>query len=305
VFCSLCFHAAMALSLYRSIAICLLSTSSFIYAQSSAGSGYTGYSLSLEGDPNSVIYETASTPANVSTTFPPPDVYLNATVNVGEIDITVSNLTAKINLDAQVLSLLQFNAGVDLSIDSVSLFIFNVSAKVLLEARLENLVMMINDTLSSLDLNPSLATIGQAVGDVVGNVVDTVTGAAPSTTPLKPRSYEVENNILYSVNDYGGNTHTNRILEQDGSIVDESLDNQGNTYNQQVVGSYLNDMTFNGYNESVVKNGQVVRELEYDYAPFDGLMIVSAIFIDEAGTVLATQVLSESRAGGSSTVGGL
>jgi hypothetical protein len=64
-------------------------------------------------------------------------------------------------------------------------------------------------------------------------------------------------------------------------------------------------MTFNGYNESVVKNGQVVRELEYDYAPFDGLMIVSAIFIDEAGTVLATQVLSESRAGGSSTVGGL
>lgn len=298
----------MALSLYRSIAICLLSTGSFINAQSSAGSGYTGYSLSLEGDPNSAIYETASTPANISTTFPPPDVYLNATVNVGEIDITVSNLTAKINLDAQVLSLLQFNAGVDLSIDSVSLFIFNVSAKVLLEARLENLVMMINDTLSSLDLNPSLATIGQAVGDVVGvvgNVVDTVTDAAPSTTPLKPRSYELENNILYSVNDYSGNTHTNRILEQDGGIVDESLDNQGNTYNQQVVGSYLTDMTFNGYNESVVKNGQVVRELEYDYAPFDGLMIVSAIFVDEAGTVLATQVLSESRVGGSSTVGGL
>jgi len=64
-------------------------------------------------------------------------------VHVGEIHIEVQNLTAKINLDAQVLQLLSFNAGVDLSIDRVNLLIQNVTAKVLLEARLANLVLMI------------------------------------------------------------------------------------------------------------------------------------------------------------------
>lgn len=78
----------------------------FISAQPSTSSGYTGYSLSLSGDPDSVIYSTSSTPANVSTTVPKPDVYLNATVHVGEIDLAVPNLTAKVNLGAQVLQLL-------------------------------------------------------------------------------------------------------------------------------------------------------------------------------------------------------
>lgn len=64
-------------------------------------------------------------------------------MHVGEINIEVQNLTAKINLDAQVLQLLSFNAGVDLSIDRVRLLIQNVTAKVVLEARLANLVLMI------------------------------------------------------------------------------------------------------------------------------------------------------------------
>lgn len=276
----------------------------FISAQSSTGSGYTGYSLPLSGDQDSVIYSTSSTLANVSTTVPEPDVYLNATVHVSEIDLTVSNLTAKINLDAQVLQLLQFNAGVDVSIDRVSLVIANVSATVLLEARLENLVLMINDTLNSLDLNPVLATLGQDLGSIVNTTVDGLTGGTPRTSTVAPRSYELANNILYSINDYSGNTHTNRILTQSGSIIDQFLDNNGNTHNQQLVGSYLRDMTFNGYNQSVVMNGRVARELEYIYTPFDGLSIVSTIYINAAGTVVATQVLSESSGGGSSTVGG-
>jgi hypothetical protein len=42
-----------------------------------------------------------------------------------------------------VLNLLNFNAGADVSINRVSLSIVNVTAKVLIEARLENLVPMI------------------------------------------------------------------------------------------------------------------------------------------------------------------
>ena len=291
-------------SLFQSLVL-LLSMTSFISAQISTtkSDGYTGYSLGLTGDGQSAVYDTASTPANVSTTNPPPDVYLNATVHVGEIDITVQNLTAQVNLAAQVLNLLSFNAGVDVSINRVSLLLQNVSAHVLLEARLENLVLMINDTLNSLDLNPVLATLGQDVGNLVNGTVGGLTGSGSPASSVAPRSYDLVHNILYSVNDYSGNTHTNRILTQSGDIVDQSIDNNANVRSSRIIGSYLSDMTFNGYNQSVVKNGQTTHELEYIYTPFNGLSVVSAIYLNEAKSVVATQVLSESSAGGSSTIG--
>ena len=293
----------MILSLLDGLIFLFVFTGPFTSAQSSTSNGYTGYSLGISGDPGSTVYDTASTHAIGSTTVPEPDVYLNATVHVGEIDLTVSNLTAKVNLAAQVLQLLQFNAGVDVSIDRVSLRIANVSAHVLLEARLENLVLMINDTLNSLDLNPVLATLGQDVGKIVNTTVGGLTSGSANGSGLTARSYDLANNILYSINDYSGNTHTNRVLTQSGSIIDQSLDNKGNIHNHIIVGSYLSDMSSNGYNQSVIKNGQVAREVEYVYTPFHGLSVVSAIFIDAEGSVVATQVLSESSAGGSSTVG--
>ena len=294
----------MILFFLQSSIFLFLSFVPLIRAQSSTGSGYTDYAFSLSGDPESVVYSISSTPGNVSTTFPEPDVYLNASVHVGEIDLTVSNLTAKINLQAQVLQLLKFNAGVDVSIDRVALVIQNVSANVLLEARLSNLVLMINDTLNSLDLNPVLATLGQDLGSIVNTTVGGLSGATQRASSLTARSNDLVNNVLYSINDYSGNTHTNRILTQSGSIIDQSLDNDGNIHHSQQVGSYLGDMTFNGYNQSVVRNGRVTHELEYVYTPFDGLSVVSAVYTDASNTVVATQVLSESSAGGSSTVGG-
>lgn len=100
----------MRLSLLSNFVVIFLSPfiANLANAQSITSSdGYTGYSLAFEGDQDgSTVYETASTPANVSATAPESDVFLNASVSVGEIDITVSNLTAKINLDVQVLQLL-------------------------------------------------------------------------------------------------------------------------------------------------------------------------------------------------------
>jgi hypothetical protein len=105
--------------------------------------GYIGYRLDQRGDPESAVYETANTNTDADNILPEdPDVYLNASVSVGEIDIEVDNITAKVNLQADVLKLLHFSAGVDASIDRVKLTIQNVSAKVELEARLENVVKM-------------------------------------------------------------------------------------------------------------------------------------------------------------------
>jgi len=293
----------MALSPVQGLVLLCFFIATFISAQTSTDSGYFGYSLTQEGDPDSVVYATNSTTPNVSTSVPEPDVYLNASVHVGEIDLTVTNLTAKINLSAQVLNLLSFNAGVTASIDQVVLVIQEVNAKVLLEARLSNLVLMISDVLDSLDLNPILATLGSDLTSVVNTTVGSLTGSG-STSTVSARSYDIAHNILYSVNDYSGHTHTNRILAQNGSIIDQSLDDDGHVYNEVMVGYYTRDMTFNGYNQSVSGNSLADRETEYVYTPYPGLSVVSAIFTNAAGTVVGTQVLSESGGGGSSTMAG-
>jgi len=264
--------------------------------------------LKQNGDVNAVVYNTSSTPSN-ATLDPVPDVYLNASVNVGEIDLLVANLSAKINLDAQVLNLLEFNAGVTAQIDKVQLIIQNISAYAVLEARLGNLVNMIDDVLNSIDLNPVIATLGRDVGNLVNTTVSGLTGATSNTNTLKTRSasflgnsFVLTDNILYSINDYSGNTHTNRILEQNGDIIEETLDNDGNVSGTRVVGSYATDMTPNGYDQPVTINGVAYRELEYDYTPIPGLSIVTAIFKDVTGDVAGARVIAEARGGAYSSV---
>ncbi|KAL9088185.1 MAG: hypothetical protein Q9165_006312 [Trypethelium subeluteriae] len=292
----------------------LFSSIPLVTAQSSSEDLYLGYTRSVEGDQGSVVYDTASTTYNGSTSVPDPDVFLNASVHVTEIDLTVTNLTAKINLAAQVLSLLNFNAGVDVSIDEVELLIENVNAHVLLEARLGNLVNMIDDVMNSLDLNPLLATLGGAItnitnatGSALGGALGGLTGSDNSSSvSARSLNYNIVHNILYSVNNYQGDTHTNRILAQNGDLVDESLDNDGHATGQKTVGNYKTAMTFNGFSKAVdtTINGQTVtKESEYNYNPFPGLTVISMIYQNAAGTVVGTRVLSEGAGGGSSTIG--
>lgn len=55
-------------------------------------SGYVGYHLEARGDNDSVIFSTDETRPNVN--LPDPDVYLNASVHVGTIDIEVNQLVS-------------------------------------------------------------------------------------------------------------------------------------------------------------------------------------------------------------------
>ncbi|KAI1098254.1 hypothetical protein F4804DRAFT_338383 [Jackrogersella minutella] len=289
----------------RAIVFLLLSFFTISLAQSN---GYIGYELHKRGDPESVNYETADTPG---VELPEePDVYLNASVSVGEIDIEVDNITAKINLDARVLNLLHFTAGVVASIDRVSLKIENVSAKVELEARLGNVVQMIGDVLNTIDLNPIVATLGRDVGDVVGNLTDDIGGSStPSSSSASAtnsqrdlQDYNLAYNILYSINDYSGQTHTNRILAQNGSIYDSFLDNDGNEHDRQVVGSYSRNMTFTGHNRTITIDGKTEYELSYEYKPFPGLDAVANVYVTPGGQVVKTQVIAEAEGGGTSTI---
>lgn len=208
----------------------------------------------------------------------------------------------------------------------MNLLIQNVTAKVLLEARLANLVLMIvrifpflpansetnqeqNDTLSSIDLNPILAELGNGLGTIINSttgLIDDVTGGGSSNAKrdsLDIHQFQLANNILYSIDDYSGNTHTNRILAQNGDLVDQSLDNNGRVSGTKVVGNYLKDMRFNGFNESVQYKGEEVWEEEYVYEPYMGLLAISGVFKSKStGEVVGTQLIAEARGGGSATI---
>jgi hypothetical protein len=303
----------MMISPITNACVLVLTIATSVLAQGGQGQdGYVGYTLEHRGDPDSAVYETADTDPDSSGVVlaQEPDVYLNASVYVGEIDIEVDNITAKINLDAQVLNLLHFSAGVDASIDKVKLTIQNISAKVELEARLENVVQMVNDVLHSIDLNPIIATLGQDVNNIVNTTVGALTqpvdsNGNPTGNSKRDLSYDynLQHNILYSINNYQGQAHTNRVLAQNGSMYDIFLDNDGNEHGRQLVGFYSDDMTFNGHNRSIAIDGQTtLYELQYIYTPFPGIEVISWIYQNTAGKVTRTQVIAEANAGGTSTI---
>ncbi|RGP80676.1 hypothetical protein FLONG3_1151 [Fusarium longipes] len=279
-------------------------------AAKAKGDGYYGYRLNRRGDDESAIYETENTNSGVAPLNEEPDVYLNASVSVGEISVEVQNITAKINLDAKVLNLLNFNAGVDLGIDRVKLGIYNVTAKVELEARLGNILRMVDDVLESIDLNPIIATLGDGVKDIIDDVGDAVgSGSGGDSSSEDSEAVEkrdltirLENNILYSMNDFSGSAHTNRVLTQDGFLYNIYLDNQGREKNRKEVGYYNKDMKFTGHNRTITVDGAVEYELQYTYSPYHGLNAYCNIYTDTAGKVLRTKIVAEAEGGGAATI---
>ncbi|KAF4946980.1 hypothetical protein FSARC_14074 [Fusarium sarcochroum] len=271
------------------------------------GDGYYGYKLSRRGDNESAIYETENTNSGTPPLNEEPDVYLNASVSVGEISIEVQNITAKINLDAKVLNLLNFNAGVDLGIDRVKLGIYNVTAKVELEARLGNILRMVDDVLASIDLNPTIAALGDGVADIVGDVGDAISndsGTSEDAEAVEKRDLTVrlENNILYSINDFSGSAHTNRVLTQDGFLYNIYLNNQGVEKSRKEIGYYSKDMKFTGHNRTITVDGGVEYELQYTYSPYHGLNAYCNVYTDPSGKVLRTKIVAEAEGGGAATI---
>ncbi|CAI4219741.1 unnamed protein product [Parascedosporium putredinis] len=251
--------------------------------------GYVGYRLDQEGDPEAA-----------------PDVYLNASVHVKEISVEVDNITAKVNLDARVLNLLHFSAGVDASIDRVKLLIQDVVARVELEARLENVVGMVDDVLRSIDLNPIVATLGQNVRDIVddavGVITDPVEGGsggggtgddASSGAEKRDLRYNLEYNILYSINDYSGKAHTNRVLAQNGDLVDIKLDNEGRETGRSVAGTFARLMEFTGHNKTISVDDEVTEyEMQYVYKPFPSIEVFAWVYMNTAGAITRTEVIA-------------
>jgi hypothetical protein len=87
-----------------------------------------------------------------------------AQLKVDEISLGVENLEAHVSLSAAVLDLLKLNVGADAFLGKVELEIKGVEAQALLEVRLDNVAVIIDRVLTTLDRNPEiLQRIGRGV----------------------------------------------------------------------------------------------------------------------------------------------
>ncbi|MGW4277602.1 hypothetical protein ACWEGQ_35915, partial [Streptomyces seoulensis] len=116
-----------------------------------------------------------------------PDVYLDVPLlKVDEIDLDVENLRAHVSLQAEVLDLLKLNVGADVALGRVHLGISGVEAQARLKVRLDNVALIINRVLTTLDRNPQILEdltrgVGLAVQDIGGGARQAVgeLGAGP------------------------------------------------------------------------------------------------------------------------------
>lgn len=166
-------------------------------------------------------------------------------------------------------------------------------------------ISRIGDVLDSIDLNPIIATLGESVSTIVNDTTSTLSGGSSSSSSSSSSSKRSTglDNVLYSVNDYSGNTHTNRILGQDGNLYDVKLNNDGDEQGETLVGSYATLMTFTGHNKTISVDGVVKQfELQYVYNPFPGIEAVCYVYVTPAGKVSMTEIIAEAFGGGSSTI---
>lgn len=99
---------------------------------------------------------------------PGPDVLLDIpVVKVDAIEIEVDDLRAQVAVTAEVRDLVEINVGADVSLGSVDLKIEGVEAQALLKARLDNVTLILERVLTTLDRNPQvLASVGRTVEQV-------------------------------------------------------------------------------------------------------------------------------------------
>jgi hypothetical protein len=112
-----------------------------------------------------------------------PDVLLDIpVVKVDEIDIEVADLRAQVAVNAEVRDLVEISVGADVSLGKVELKIEGVEAQALLKARLDNVTLILERVLTSLDRNPELLEgighaaeeAGKGAGHLVGETGEAV-----------------------------------------------------------------------------------------------------------------------------------
>ncbi|KAG4444024.1 hypothetical protein IFR05_000484 [Cadophora sp. M221] len=201
-----------------------------------------------------------------------PDVHLNVPdLSVKRIELIVENLSADINLNAQVANLVTINAGVAVSVQKINITIADVEVKLELIVRLGHLVDIVDRVFKSLDLNPLLIDVLRDVTSIVTGVIGAVDG------------------LLGSITGPGG--LVNFLIDNLGNIVQSVVGTAG-TAVDQIVGNYKTNMTETGVVQQL-GNGQVKKQYL-----FGALGTLVDIVFNAAGQILQATAVKPSSTGG-------
>lgn len=232
-------------------------------------------------------------------TAPPPqyrdyDVVLAVpNLCVERINLDVNNLQVRLALNAAVANLVRVQAGADVSIAQVNVGIRGVRAQALLLVDLDNVVQVIDRTLTFVDNHPEVVT--QLVG-TVNHAVGTVGGVA--NTALQPggvvdRTVGVVGQTLNNVTAPGGvlsqtvNTLGQTVqttLDASGNLVERTLGTAGQVVNSRTLGSVT---SLPVVNQVTNQAGQVVRTVR---TTSGGLIEYT---LDQAGRVVGARAVQQ------------
>jgi len=196
------------------------------------------------GPPAGTTPVTGGTPR--SRQFPEYDVVLDVpNLCVERVFLKVDSLTAKLSLDARVANLLRVQAGADVLVGNVDLTIQGVRAEALLLVDLDDVVHIVDQTLTFIDNNPevvdqltgTLQNTGAAVGGLVGGLV---------------------RGLLGTTRNAAGQTVQRILNEATGEILERTLSAAG----QQVAERVVENVTrLPVVSETRNQAGQLVRQV--------------------------------------------
>jgi hypothetical protein len=154
--------------------------------------------------------------------FPEYDVVLDIpNLCVNRIFLKVDSLTAKLNLNARIANLVRVDAGADVLIGNVDLTIQGVRAQALLLVDLDDVVYIVDQTLTFVDNHPEIV---QQLGSTLQNVGGAVGGL-------------VNRLLLGTVTNALGQTVQRLIDPSTGSILEKAVTAAGQQAAERVVGN--------------------------------------------------------------------
>src|SRR5688500_15462530 len=156
--------------------------------------------------------------------FPEYDVVLDIpNLCVNRVFLKVDSLTAKLNLNARVANLVRIDAGADVLIGNVDLTIQGVRAQVLLLVDLDDVVYIVDQTLTFVDNQPEIV---QQLGSTLQTTVGAVGGL-------------VNRLVLGTVTNALGQSVQRLIDQSTGSIIEKAVGAVGQAAAERVVGNIM------------------------------------------------------------------
>lgn len=203
--------------------------------------------------------------------YPEYDVVLQVpNLCVQRLFLRVDSLTAKLNLDARIANLVQVKAGVDVLIGEVDLTVEGVRAQALLLVDLDDVVYIVDRTLTFIDNHPEIiqqlgSTLQTTVGSVGGLVGGVVRGLLLGTST----------NAL-------GQTVQRVVNQATGAILERTVSAAGQVIAERTVGALTSLPVI-----STTRNqaGETVRRVR------DTTGKVIEFVTDTAGKILSSRLI--------------